>query len=377
MINPDRVLAMEAAIRDHNLPKVRLLLKAGVPADHVYNPTLGWSFANLAAEEGDEPIFRCLIDAGADINHRSGSLGSMLHHAACSRRASSQIVARVLAEATIEQADLNSTLLYVPEHGNLEIVERLLHAGADPRYANDEGATALLHAVIFRQSDIAIRLIQAGADPGVRVPYEEHYKLVLTEVAAINGMQDFLSVCGGRPIPAETAPPLRTLNDALLTIDGWLSANAPGVRLGPPNPAASLPEPLCDSAYSSDILSLFRLHDGSSGESTVPMRNDISYEFVPLEEALRERTMMLGLVADESGLPDVPAGFWKPAWLPFASNGAGDYLVWDGVSGSVLQFSHETRVAAPRAGSLLELFQDIANGLQTGKYNYSEARGIA
>jgi hypothetical protein len=42
-----------------------------------------------------------------------------------------------------------------------------------------------------------------------------------------------------------------------------------------------------------------------------------------------------------------------------------------------MTFSHESRLASLRAGSLLELFRDIAKGLRTGKYTYSEARGIA
>ena len=96
MVSPDRILAMQKAIEDRNLPRVRLLLKAGVPAEHYYHPSLGWSFAKLAARTGDYAIFCCLIDAGANIRASIGE--AMIHEAVCSRNASTEIVAKVLAE---------------------------------------------------------------------------------------------------------------------------------------------------------------------------------------------------------------------------------------------------------------------------------------
>jgi len=93
--------------------------------------------------------------------------------------------------------------------------------------------------------------------------------------------------------------------------------------------------------------------------------------------AIDERQMMLELFSEERMSPDVPPDFWQPTWLPFASNGAGDSLVWDSVTGEILHYSHETRQTTPRAHSLFVLFQDIAYGLETGKYTYTAHRGIA
>jgi hypothetical protein len=87
--------------------------------------------------------------------------------------------------------------------------------------------------------------------------------------------------------------------------------------------------------------------------------------------------MMLRLFADEGHLPDAPSDFWRDTWLPIASNGAGDYLVWDATTARVLRFSHETRLASLRAPSLPDLFREIASGLLTGRYTFSEARGVA
>jgi len=372
MVSPDRILAMEKAIEDHALAKVRLLLKAGVPANHVYQPTLGWSFAWLAAHVGDFPIFCCLIDAGADINAR-GTTGTILLEAACSRQASAAIVAKVLAESARSQADLDETLLYAPEFGHLEIVEQLLAAGANPRYANEEGATALMHAVMHRQSAIALRLLAAGADPARRIPYEEHYKKTILEAAAVHQMEDFVRACGN-PAPAPGIPqPLPTLADAVRALEEWLHVNAPAVQLAPPCAAAALPAPFAAAA---DLSAWFRRHDGSNGVALVPMADDISYALLPLAEALQERARMLQLFASEGRLPDVPPEFWQETWLPIAGNGAGDYLVWDAATGGVLRFSHETRRTTPRAGALDELFRDLAQGLRSGKYTYSTTRGV-
>jgi hypothetical protein len=368
---------MQQAIEDRNLAKVRLLLKAGVPAEHCYHPSLGWTFAKLAARTGDYAVFCCLIAAGADIDCRGAVGWSLLQEAVCSRTASTDIVAKVLAESTCSQADLDSTLLYAPEFGNLEIVGRLLDAGASPRFVNDEGATALMHAVIHRQAAIAIRLVEAGADPTLRVPYEENYKKRIIELAVLNHMEEFLRVCGSHPPERSMSEPLLTLRDSVHALDQWFRANAPEVKLGAPRDTVSLPAPFSDSAGLGDLTTWFLLHDGSNETGIVPMPNDIPYYLMTLDESLQERAMMLRLFAEERHLPDVPPDFWSDTWLPIASNGAGDYLVWDATTARVMRFSHESRLVSLRAASILELFRDIASGLLTGKYTYSEGRGVA
>lgn len=368
---------MQRAIEARNLPKVRLLLKAGVPAEHCYLPSQGWTFAKLAARTGDFAIFCCLVDAGADISGRHAGGWPMIQEAVYSKNASPEIVNKVLAEGACSQADLDGTLVHAPEYGNLEIVGRLLEAGASPGFVNDDGANALMHAVLHKNSAIAIRLLEAGADPTLRVPYEEHYKKTVVELAADNQMRDFLRACGGHARKTKTIGPPLSLTDAVHVMEQWFEANTRALVFGPPRDTISLPALFRASAGVADVTTWFALHDGSSGIGVVPMPGDISYYLMTLEESLREREMMLRLFADEGHLPDAPPDFWRDTWLPIASNGAGDYLVWDATTASVLRFSHESRRASLRAPSLPELFRDIANGLLTGKYTFSEARGVA
>jgi hypothetical protein len=368
---------MQKAIEDRNLPKVRLLLKAGVPAEHCYHPSQGWTFAKLAARTGDFAIFCCLIDAGADISGREAGGWPMIQEAVYSKNASTEIVNKVLAESHCSQADLDGTLVHAPEYGNLEIVGRLLDAGANPGFVSDDGANALMHAVMQKNSAIAIRLLEAGADPTLRVPYEESYKKTIIELASDNQMHDFLRACGSHAPESKTREPAPHLTDSVNAIEKWFEANAPTVILGPPRDTISLPALFRASAGFADVTTWFALHDGSNGIGVVPMPDDISYYLMTLDESLREREMMLRLFAEEGHLPDAPPAFWRATWLPIASNGAGDYLVWDATTASVLRFSHESRQVSLRAPSLPELFQDIASGLLTGKYTYSEARGVA
>ena len=71
MVNPDRVLKTIAAIEAGDCKTVRMMLKAGVPANHfvagVY-ATDQRSLAHYAASNGQFEIFETLIAAGADID---------------------------------------------------------------------------------------------------------------------------------------------------------------------------------------------------------------------------------------------------------------------------------------------------------------------
>lgn len=377
MVSPDRIRAMEEAIAARNLKKVRLYLKAGVPADHVYAPSHGWTFANLAARVGDADIFNCLIDAGADITFHGGFLGSMIRYAVCTHDSAPEIVDRVLADGACQQADLNSTLLYAPHYASTDNVRKLLQAGADPSYTNDDGATPLMHAVLDAQSEIALLLLNAGATTDVRIPYEDHYKKSLIRLAEERGMSDlFAPYSDPTPQPAEL-PEFQSVQQALSSIADWFTENATDVQLQRGVSDIQLPHPISDSPFTEDILGLYATCDGSSAECVVPTPsdNDTSYYLMSFAESLADREMMLELSADFAS--DETPEAWSPTWLPIASNGAGDYLVWEATTNNVLRFSHETRTAPLRSNSLLDLFQDIAHGLQTGKYTYSSGKGVA
>lgn len=360
MVSPDRVRAMEDAISDRNLKKVRLLLKAGVPADHVYGVVRGFTFLHLAASVGDAEIFSCLAEAGAAIN-RPG----LLETAACRDRSSPTIVEMVLSAGNPSQSDRDEALLYAANNPNLGIVDLLLGAGASPRYQNDEGATALMHAVMSGHREVVTRLAALGANPDRRIPYPEHYKKTIREVAELQGMQDVLS---GEPPAAAAAVQPRTLTEAWHLLSDWLRSHAPDVSFTP-EPASS-PQWPADLPATEALREWFSLPKGSAA-GLVPMPNDIPHVLLSLREALQARTAMLEVMELQQ------ESWWHSTWVPVATNGAGDYLVCNTPDGSVLHVTHEGGLSTPRAPSLFELFREIAVGVQTGKYSFHPQRGLS
>jgi cell wall assembly regulator SMI1 len=110
----------------------------------------------------------------------------------------------------------------------------------------------------------------------------------------------------------------------------------------------------------------------------IPMLGEVSYLMLSLEDATSSRGMQLE-VQDIDGFDAEAGPWWSPSWLPIAENTAGDYLVLEcgdnSQQGNVLLFSHETREVGVRSKSLLNLMQEIAVGLKTGKYEWSADAG--
>lgn len=63
-----------------------------------------------------------------------------------------------------EISALDRNLITAASVGDIELVRRLLAAGASPRATDERGRTALLAAVYQRHGDVAAALIHAGAD---------------------------------------------------------------------------------------------------------------------------------------------------------------------------------------------------------------------
>ena len=75
----------------------------------------------------------------------------------------------ILLEITNQPDDVEPTRRFTPlmtaaGQGNISVVRSLLEHGADPNMRSIEGATALHFAVYEDHADIAVMLIEAGAD---------------------------------------------------------------------------------------------------------------------------------------------------------------------------------------------------------------------
>lgn len=70
--------------------------------------------------------------------------------------------------------------------------------------------------------------------------------------------------------------------------------------------------------------------------------------------------------------------WWNIGWIPFASNGGGDYYCIDtapaaaGIQGQIISHSHETGEHKILAASLAEYLAQLADDLEAGRFEYSE-----
>ncbi len=65
-----------------------------------------------------------------------------------------------------------NALMYASMHGHVEIVKKLLEAGAKIDDVDNEGFTALMYAIMANHTDVADALVDAGADVNIKCKYE-------------------------------------------------------------------------------------------------------------------------------------------------------------------------------------------------------------
>lgn len=133
------------AARDGYVDAARVLLAAGANVDGRDSGTFeGRTPLGLAAASNRAEIVDLFLQHGANVNSRSGLRGAgatALHWAA--RYGHLTCVVRLLAYgAAVERRDLEAAI----SGGHVEIVSRLLEAGADPWWRFSETLSVLEHA---------------------------------------------------------------------------------------------------------------------------------------------------------------------------------------------------------------------------------------
>lgn len=160
--------ALLAAAQAGDTPRVRALLQAGTPVDPRDNS--GNTPLLLATAQGHTEAALALIAAGADVNLKNGMQDSAYLLAGARGELA-------ILRATVDHgADLKSTNRYggtalIPacERGHVDTVRFLLEAGVDPDHVNRLGWTGLLEAVLLSDGGPAHQqiiklLIAHGAD---------------------------------------------------------------------------------------------------------------------------------------------------------------------------------------------------------------------
>ena len=162
MVSPDRMIAMNHAIMDGDTAKVRLLLKAGVPAAGELDR---FPFLFVSAMLCKEEIFDLLLSHGAPITTPQ-LLDYAVDGGGGRLRPSIRIVQRILSEVPHDTEALTRSLRFACVSGNVEVVRLLIERGADPNSFDDKSKdSALSNAVRQGHAEVVAVLLDAGADP--------------------------------------------------------------------------------------------------------------------------------------------------------------------------------------------------------------------
>lgn len=160
----------------------------------------GYTALFWAAEKNHSKAVEMLVKAGADVNHTSSALFTVVYLLAENGALSSlelvleknavsdvrtrrghtplimaawygypEVVKLLLEKDANPNAStpntLYSPLYFAAKSGNVEIVRSLLAAGADPNNSTSWGITPLLAAAVWERQPVVPLLLQAGADP--------------------------------------------------------------------------------------------------------------------------------------------------------------------------------------------------------------------
>ena len=162
---------------------VNKYLKSDKAAWIVARDKEGYTALHIAAQKGQDAIIRMLLDAGADVNGRDGYGATPLHNAVSNNRNSATAL---LLEAGAEvkgDGRQGSPLGTAVARNNSKATELLLKAKADP----NEG-TPLMSAAQYNHRDVALMLVEAGADINV---HDNYYRYPI-HFAASTGSLDLL-----------------------------------------------------------------------------------------------------------------------------------------------------------------------------------------
>lgn len=160
---------MRDAIIDGDIAKVRLLLKAGVPAS---GETDCFPFLCIAAMLVKEDIFTLLVDNGAPLT-TPRLLDWAVDGGGGRLKPSIAIVGRILREVPHGRSAVTAALRFACVSGNVDVVRLLLEQGGDPNGQDEEAnACPLSNAIRHGHAEIVDLLLESGADATQSV-YEE------------------------------------------------------------------------------------------------------------------------------------------------------------------------------------------------------------
>jgi cell wall assembly regulator SMI1 len=143
--------------------------------------------------------------------------------------------------------------------------------------------------------------------------------------------------------------------------------------------------------FPDQLVELYTRLDGASSGAVFPSPDGYDMAFIPmpLDEVLvnwsgQKQLVEVGQFDDciPQSAPEIRSVWWDPGWIPFATNGGGDFLCVDNVPtaagqvGQVISHSHETGEHKLLSRSLADYLLDLANKLEEGQFIYDDKYGV-
>lgn len=161
-------------------------------------------------------------------------------------------------------------------------------------------------------------------------------------------------------------------------LEAWLRINHPSL-LGDLNPPASDADILeleqrLGIALPTDYIASLKIHNGQKGRDGWLFNNR---EFLSTQQTLMSWSAWNDLL-DEGDLDDkvsrpdasIQSGWWRKAWVPFATDGCGNYLCLDlspsasGQYGQVINVFHDVQDRTREATSFTAWFENLVGNKQ-------------
>jgi len=158
---------MVLAAESGNLPAVRALLESGWDVNRPM-VTEGYRALHHAVGTGQTAVVKVLIEAGADVNMTTDAEWTPLHVAAVGTQREAVVNILINAGADVNKANNEewTPLHWAVLYGHGVTVRRLIDAGADVNRATDEGYTPMSLALSVGDGNTVELLKQAGAIHG-------------------------------------------------------------------------------------------------------------------------------------------------------------------------------------------------------------------
>lgn len=166
------VWELAKAANDKNMTEVKRILSDNPELANVQDSIYGNTLLMMSIINQNYDLFELLIDNGTNLNYHNTYGGQSPLIEACSYKQYDPIFVKDLVNngANINDTTNNfpnaqlSPLMAAARCGNSAIVTYLIDHGADINYRNNFGSTPLGEAILTQKYDIALLLLNRGAD---------------------------------------------------------------------------------------------------------------------------------------------------------------------------------------------------------------------